>query len=309
MELTEVQKEADSAGKKAIYFGVMALMFAVLFGWMLAQLNSGGPETQPVVVASEDIAPLSGLKETQLKLVPWPAAAIPKGSFSTIKEIVELKQLTVNGLLPGEPIIADRLSTQDHGLGMSLLVKPDYRAFVVQILDSVAVAELIHPGARVDVLATFTSNKTQEIATHVLLQNIEVMAVGDSIDVEAAKPRTDKGGSPSEDRGRMERHRVVTLSVGLGDIEALTLATRQGKIDLALRSKDDARIAVTSGTTLEQIINDRHKAAAQPQTQAATEAPSATEAHSSMPSKVHDKPAKHHHESQDAGPAIYKVRH
>lgn len=307
MELTEVQKEADSAGKKAIYFGVAALMFAVLFGWMLAQLNGGGPETQPVVVASEDIAPLSGLKETQLKVVPWPSAAIPKGAFTTIKEILDQKQITVNGLLVGEPILADRLSTQDHGLGMSLLVKPDFRAFVVQILDSVAVAELIHPGAHVDVLATLTSNRTQEIATHVLLQNVEVMAVGDSIDVEAAKPRTDKAGTVSEDRGRMERHRVVTLSVALGDIEALTLATRQGKIDLALRSKDDARIVVSSGTTLEQIISDRRKA---PPVSAPVEvlAPPA-ETHSSMPSKSHDKPAKHHHDAQDSGPSIYKVRH
>lgn len=306
MELTEVQKEADSAGKKAIYFGVAALAFAALFGWMLAQLNSGGPETQPVVVAAEDIPPLTALKETQLKVILWPSAAVPKGAHATVKEVIDLNQIATNGLLPGEPILSDRLSTLDHGLGMSSKMKPDYRGFVVQILDSVAVAELIHPGAHVDVLATLTSNKTQETATRVLLQNVEVMAVGDSIDVEAAKPRTDKNQSVSEDRGRMERHRVVTLSVGLNDIEALTLASRQGKIDLALRSNDDVKVSVTSGASIEQVMKDKRKSS---DAQASADVPPVAETHSSMPPKGHDKPAKHHHESQDNGPAIYKVRH
>lgn len=307
MELTEVQKEADSAGKKAIGFGVLALMFAVLFGWMLAQLNSGGPDTQLVVVAIEDIPPLTKLTEKQLKAIAWPAASMPKGAFDKVADVVTSNQINLNGLITGEPILKDRLSTPDRGLGMSQMVEPNMRAFVVQIQDSLAQAELIHPGAFVDVLATLTNPKNQDTSTHILLQNVQVMAVGDSIDVEAAKPRGDKGGSANDDRNRVERHRVVTLLVAVPDVEALTLATRQGKIDLALRSNNDSHVVVTGGMSMEQIMSDKHKAAAvQAQQEAAP-----VEAHSSMPPAARPaaKAPKQHHHEQDNGPNIYKVRH
>jgi pilus assembly protein CpaB len=315
VELTEVQKEADSAGRKAIYFGVVALFLAGVFGYALAQLNSGGPETQSVVVAAENIPSLSHIAVGQLRVVPWPAQSKPKNTFAKPEDVVKTNMIVINGLLAGEPILQERLSPADRGLGMSQMVEPNMRAFVVQVLDSVAFADLLHPHAFVDVLATMTMPKSQEVVTKVLLQNIQVIAVGDSIDVEASKPRDEKGTSQSDDRSRVERHRVVTLLVSLSDLEALTLASREGKIDLALRNDTDTQLVATPGVSLEQIIGEK-RSRAQESSRAAAAAPDpqSAETHSMMPaSKSHNSGPQHHRDNgrdnNSGGPAIYKVKH
>jgi pilus assembly protein CpaB len=257
---------------------------------------------------------LSHIAAGQMRVVPWPAQSKPKNTFAKPEDVVKTNMIVINGLLAGEPILQDRLSPADRGLGMSQMVEPNMRGFVVQVLDSVAFADLLHPHAFVDVLVTLTVTKTQEVVTKVLLQNIQVLAVGDSIDVEASKPRADKGVSQSDDRSRVERHRVVTLLVSLSDLEALTLASREGKIDLALRNDTDTQVVATSGVTLEQVIGEKRSRAQESRPAAAVPDPQSAETHSMMPAaKSHNSGSQHHRDNgrdnNSGGPAIYKVKH
>jgi pilus assembly protein CpaB len=305
LELTEVQKEADSAVRKAVIFGICALVYSGLFGWLLAQLNSGGPDTQDVVVAAEEIPSLSHLTASQLKVVPWPAKSMPKSTFPKVDDVLKTNMMNINALIAGEPVLAERLSTADRGLGMSQLVEPNMRGFVVQVLDSVAFADLLHPHAFVDVLVTFNNNRTQTTTTKVLLQNIQVLAVGDSVEQEVAKPR--EKVTQSDDHARVERHRVVTLLVALTDVEALTLASREGKIDLALRNNADSQVVTTSGATLEQILGDKrpHNTADRPPS------PEPAEVHPAAPkprSQATNRRREERHEERSSSPAIYKVK-
>lgn len=309
MELTEVQKEADSAGRKAVIFGVGALFLAGLFGWMLAHLSGGGPEVVPLVVAGEEIPPLTHIKAAQLKVINWPKESRPAGGFAKIEDVVNTNEINTSGLLPGEPIIAERLSTPERGLGISQLVEPNMRAFVVQALDSVATAGMLHPGAYVDVLATFQDPRSTDYATRVILQNILVMAVGDSIDVEATRP-VDKTASDSQERDRVERQRVVTLLVGLKDVEPLTLASRQGKIDLALRNNVDNQIVTTSGVTLEQVVSDKAPKINLDKNSASGSSGHDSDTHSMVPPATPSRSRSTEHRRRESGsPSIYKVRH
>lgn len=255
MELSEVQKEADSAGRKAIVFGLFALVLSGVFGWMLSRLSGGGPEVQNVVVAAEEIPALTQIKLKQLKVVQWPKDSLPQGTYANPQDVIKVAQVNVNSLMPGEPLLTSRLSTPDRGLGISQMVEPNMRAFVVQVNESVATAQLLHPGAFVDVIATFEDQATREIISKVLLQNIQVLAIGASIDVETA-PK-DKDAGATEEHNTNERHRVVTLLVGLDDVEDLTFASREGKIDLALRSNMDDEVVTTQGATMEKVIGTK----------------------------------------------------
>lgn len=257
MELSEVQKEADSAGRKAVVFGLFALVLSGVFGWMLSRLSGGGPEVQNVVVAAEEIPALSQIKLKQLRVVPWPKDALPQGTYASPQDVIKVAQVNVNSLMPGEPLLTSRLSTPDRGLGIAQMVEPNMRAFVVQVNESVATAQLLHPGAFVDVIATFEDPSTREIISKVLLQNIQVLAIGASIDVETTPQ--EKGASATEERQVTERHRVVTLLVGLDDVESLTFASREGKIDLALRSNMDDEVVTTAGATMEKVMGAKPK--------------------------------------------------
>lgn len=258
METNEVQREADSAGRMGFAFGLAALTLAVFFGWLLAHLLSSGPETKPVVVASGDIGALSQPKVEQLRVVDWPSAALPKGTFTRTEDVIKTGKININALTEGEPVLESRLSTPDKGLGMSQMVEPNKRAFVVQIDDTVATAEIMHPGAMVDVVATLVDPKTHETVTKTVVQNVQVVAVGDSIEMERSE-QTDKS-NPESHSERIARHRVVTVMVNLAEVEMMTFASRYGDIDLALRNNNDSEAVVTQGVTMDKIMGRGRKA-------------------------------------------------
>lgn len=298
MELLEVQKEADSAGRKAIIFGIGALMLAGVFGWMLARLGGGGPEIESVVVAAEEIPPLTQLKAKHLRLVQWPKTSKPQGTFAKIEDVVTSDQLNLAGMVAGEPVIQSRLSTPERGLGVSQLVEPSMRAYVVQVNDSIAKSKIIHPGALVDVIATLDDQRSREQVSKVILQNVQVLAVGDSVDLEP-RPTNKDDASHAEDRSQVERHRVVTLLVNLSDVEYLAFASTQGKIDLALRSNVDAEIVPTTGVNMEKLMGTAHPTnnnEAKPAPQVVDSRPSTSKSHTSRS------------RSAPPGPSIYKIQ-
>jgi pilus assembly protein CpaB len=205
-----------------------------------------------VVVAAANIGPLSQPKIEQLRVVEWPTAALPKGTFQRTEDVIKTGKLNINAIVEGEPILEGRLSTPDKGLGMSQMVEPNKRAFVVKVEDSVATAEIMHPGALVDVVATLVDPKTHDTLTKTIVQNVQVVAVGDSIDVERSEV-TDKS-TPESHSERLARHRVVTLMVNLSEVELMTFASRYGQIDLALRNNNDSEVVATPGVTMDKIM-------------------------------------------------------
>ncbi len=300
MELLEVQKEADSAGKKAITFGAFAMLLAAIFGWLLAHLGSAGPETQPVVVAAQDIEPLSQFEEKQLKVVAWPIVSLPEKTYSSVKDVIDSKELYISGLVQGEPVLKTRMSPPDRGLKMAQLVEPNMRAYVVQVSEQAASAQLIHPGALCDVIATITDPRNRETVSKVILQNIRVIAVGDSVDIERHVTDQDKA---VDERALTERHRVVTLLVSLADAEYLAFSSSLGKLDLALRSEVDTLAVVTTGVSIEKVLGSARAKEGGPDMKAPTPQPSAA------PPPAPARRQRRERVNRDAGPSIYKVNH
>lgn len=302
MELSEVHKEADSAGRKALIFGGLALIAAGLFGWMLAHLSGSEGKTQAVVVAKRDLPPLTQLTKDDIATVGWPRESLPSGFIADANTLTAISQVNLQELQKNEPILATRVSRTEGGIGVSVLVKPQMRAFVVEVNEPVAKSTILHPGAHVDVLATLADprGRNNQMVTKAILQNLTILAVGDSVGFEAqevSKP----GERRVEDRPALERHRVVTLEVGLGDLETLAYAASQGKVDLALRSNADTENVSTEGVTTAKILgdtgdDDRHEVRTTGAVEPARSAPTPR-------ARRHSKPAP----PQPSGPSIYKV--
>lgn len=103
------------------------------------------------------------------------------------------------------------------------------------------VSGFILPHARVDVLATVSATlDKEESKTSTILENIEVLAVDQTVSPKDDDPITVKS---------------VTLLVNPAQAEKLALASTEGKLQLVLRNTADQQTAVTEGVSLKELIN------------------------------------------------------
>src|SRR3989442_11710901 len=101
------------------------------------------------------------------------------------------------------------------------------RAVSVRVNEVVSVAGFVLPGTRVDVLLTGNPSGASEQQTTTVLENVAVIATGQRLERNAA-------GDPQSTP-------VITLLVSPDDAQKLTLASTQGRIQLALRNPLDTR--------------------------------------------------------------------
>ena len=239
----------------AITFTVLAVIFTGLTALLLAQFMGSGPAsgelTQPVLVAKRTIPAAQRINAEDLRIIDWPASAVPEGAFNAVEELLGPKaRVPVNTIFAGEPVLKQRLAAPELGTGMASLVPPDRRAFPVPVDRWVPDARLVYPGAFVDVLTTLRIPGERRSNTKLVLQQIRVLAVDGAVDAaELSALQQDKNK-----RSRGTRRSVVTLLVRPDQAEVLALASREGKLDLVLRRAGDQDEVETLGLTVNELI-------------------------------------------------------
>jgi len=109
------------------------------------------------------------------------------------------------------------------------------RAVSVRVNEVIGVAGYVLPGTHVDVVATVSPTQNQhDMTSKVILTNVLVLAAGTKID-------------RMTDKDKPMPVTVVTLLVAPEESERLTLASSEGKIQLALRNPLDRDTPVTRG--------------------------------------------------------------
>jgi pilus assembly protein CpaB len=101
------------------------------------------------------------------------------------------------------------------------------RAVSVRVNDVASVSGFVTPGTRVDVLVTGSGGGSGEPQTTTVLQNVQVLASGHTLERSST--------------GEAQNTAVVTLLVTPEDAQRLTLATNEGRIQLALRNPVDTK--------------------------------------------------------------------
>ncbi|HUE89113.1 MAG TPA: Flp pilus assembly protein CpaB [Vicinamibacterales bacterium] len=189
--------------------------------------------TQPVVVAAADLQIGAELRRDDLKIIDWPASAAPNGVFTTMDEIVG--RGLVLPLIENEPVLPMKLAPKGAGAGLPPVIPAGLRALSVRVNEVIGVAGYVLPGTRVDVLATLNPTDVRtDVMSKVVLTNVQVLAAGTKLEQGA------DGGKPIPVT-------VVTLLVNPLEAERLTLASTEGKIQLALRNPLDQEAPPTTG--------------------------------------------------------------
>ena len=224
----------------------LVLLLALTAGGALAlgtynyvSSNSQGGSTasaiasKQVVVAASDLPLGSELTADDVKVIDWPASSVPADAISDPKEVVG--RGLVMPVVQFEPILPLKLASKEAGAGLPPVIPPGLRAVSVRVNEVIGVAGYVVPGTRVDVLTTINPGQQQTTMTSkVILTDVQVLAAGTKLDNTADK---DKPVPVS----------VVTLLVNPDEAERLTLASSEGKIQLALRNPLDRSAPATRG--------------------------------------------------------------
>jgi pilus assembly protein CpaB len=189
--------------------------------------------SKPVVVAAADLPLGSELTADDVKVIEWPASSVPAEAISDPKEVVGRGLLMP--VVQYELILPLKLASKEAGAGLPPVIPPGLRAVSVRVNEVIGVAGYVVPGTRVDVLTTINPGQQQTTMTSkVILTDVQVLAAGTKID-------------NTTDKDKPVPVSVVTLLVNPDEAERLTLASSEGKIQLALRNPLDRSAPATRG--------------------------------------------------------------
>lgn len=227
-------------------------------GWLERQVRpqivAAVPQPQAQVMTTVVVAKLplrfgDELNRENLRVIEWPANAVPDGGFTSIDDIlagserrVALREIGVNEL-----VLKNRVSGFGGRASLSAVVAQDMRAVTIRVNDVQGVAGFVLPGDRVDVIFTRPEGAGEAAhsqtppVTDVLLQNLKVLAIDQFADGQKDKPAVAK---------------AVTLEVSTEAAQKLALAAQvgNGNLSLALRNFGNAEVADADRITVNGLL-------------------------------------------------------
>jgi pilus assembly protein CpaB len=210
--------------------GLAAVVLAAK--WLAEQASA----PQSLVVASRDVNLGQPINAIMLELVPWPASAVPSGSFTNMKDLEG--RVLLSNVQRGEPILESRLAPIGTRGGLSAVIPEGKRAITVKVNEVMGVAGFALPGNHVDVMV-HTSDQQQAAVSKIVLERILVLAVAQEASRDDTKPRVVN---------------AVTLEVTPGEAEKLDLARSIGSLSLVLRNQIDTEPTPTAGIRKEDLL-------------------------------------------------------
>ena len=227
--------------RKRIYTVLLlAMTVGVIFAFSTYRYVQATPERgasakmTPVVVAASSLDLGAALRAEDLRTINWPSEAVPTGTFSNPQELVG--RGLIQPVSQNEPLMPAKLAPVGAGAGLPPMIPDGMRAVSVRVNDVIGVAGYVLPGSKVDVLVTVSpTNQSTDMTSKVILNNVTVLTAGTRIERDVEKDNKPVSVS------------VVTLLVDPLQSEALTLASTEGKIQLALRNPLDKTMPPTPG--------------------------------------------------------------
>ena len=219
------------------------LVSIVTYNWLQkkSKVEVQAIETQQVVVAAVDLPWGTNLSRSVLKLEPFLRKSLPGRQL--YRSLRRGGKDVTQPCEAGELVLESRLApTTVKSGGVGAIIDANKRAMAVKVDKVVGVSGFIHPGNRVDVMATL--DKQGEVPVpiaKVVLENILVLATGPEIE------KTGKQEKPTPVD-------VITLEVTPEEGEKLALAANEGKLQLALRNPIDLADFKTRGTTVPALL-------------------------------------------------------
>ena len=249
-------------------FGVLAIFLAR--GWINDAVNSQYEQnrtivklppakkmkTVPVLVADTNLQFGDRLSQQNVRLVDYPMAAVPEGSFTGYDQLFKNAAhppLVLTQMAQNEPLLAFKLSSLSGRATLSARISENMRAVSIRVNDVSGVAGFVQPGDAVDVFLTqeyevYTPRTAKRrlgerredsyFKTDLLLQNARILAADQSAKTVEGKVRVVK---------------TVTLEVTHKQAQKLTLGMKVGDLSLSLRHAGSTENLLSASMSLKDL--------------------------------------------------------
>ena len=262
-----------AGGRKALIGATVLGLLAAMLSWSFIQrAGQGARQTGlvPVVVAAQDIPVRTLVTPQMLAIKELPADARHAKAFTGVEQINgKVSNLPIAA---GEQVLSTKFFARKEDSGLAFRIPPGRRAISVTVNELISSGGLINPGDFVDVITVFSGTEGGNQASQAIpanqdsaamvLQNIEVLAVAQSLQGPTAEPTGANavagqvtGNRPDSRQEAIARPnaRTATLAVTPEEAQKLILAEEKGKIRLALRGVDDHEPVAVGATRLSQV--------------------------------------------------------
>jgi pilus assembly protein CpaB len=226
------------------FASLVGLIASYLVYRVVATVQAGAKpdSTAEVVVAAVNMGMAETITPKHVKVVAWPKASVPAGAVTSIASAEG--RVVRSSIIAGEPLIEGKLAPQLAGKGglMPMLVSEGQRAVTIKVDDATRETGFILPNSRVDILVSMAKpGRDNERIAKIVLQDVEVLASGQIVELRDNKPVT---------------MTTVTLSLDPERVERLTLAQTEGRLFLVTRNMNDKAIVKTPGATKTSLLSD-----------------------------------------------------
>ena len=195
-------------------------------------------EVAKVVVAGAPLRFGNAIRREHLRLIEWPAKALPEGAFTSIEQVLDgendryaLRPIEVN-----EPVLSSKISGPGQRAILSSIIDKDMRAMTIRVNDVVGVAGFVLPGDHVDIM--LTRKKSGQLITDIFLQRVKVLGIGSDANDTRTKPGVTKN---------------VTFEVTPTQVQKLILAQKVGSLSLSLRNMTNANAVEPKRVTMRDL--------------------------------------------------------
>lgn len=223
--------------RSGLIFLVLGVLAAALAGYVAMQITQASSRTVPVVVALRDLAPYQRVTVADVQMRDWPMASVPADAARRIEDVVG--RYTRDAIYAGEVIRGRRLAAGgESGLlaaDLTDLKDPTLRAFALPYDAESAVGGQLHPGDRVDLVASVRIDTGKGVflgVGKIIAANVRVLRVD---------PAKNSTGDPKG---------TVTVALKPDQIEDVAFALTSGQLRFALNPYNtDVAAARTEGVT------------------------------------------------------------
>jgi len=189
-----------------------------------------------VLVARSDLPTGTFINEQHIRWQIWPDDNLPDNYLvkGKVQQAKLFGSVLRRGTAAGQPIVRSQIvKPGDRGF-LAAVLKPGHRAYTIKISAASAIAGLIFPGDRIDLILTQKISKRQQVS-ETILSNMRILAIDQSLNDQSNKPRIGK---------------TATFEVTPKQAEILAVASSLGKLSLSLRS------LARTDAELEEIIKN-----------------------------------------------------
>jgi pilus assembly protein CpaB len=227
---------------------LVILVCASLLGLLASVLvyrvvsTAGAGQYEQIVVAATNISLAETVTSQHVKLVRWPKASVPQGALRSLQEAEG--RVVRGSILAGEPLVEAKLAPELAGKGgiMPMLVPEGQRGVTIKLDEAIRESGFLLPNSRVDVLVSMPKAPgSQEKIAKVILQDVTVLAAGQTVELRDNKPVTNT---------------TVTLALTPQQTERLAVAQAEGKLMLVQRNLRDTQVVQTPGATPSSLLSD-----------------------------------------------------